>query len=319
MKVFRKNQGFVSHSFLSFLRIQPNFSFSLTLLFLHFFSQVRIEAFYRFVLEQIQKECIVPIAPEIMGRLGGDIHRGAKDASDAGTRVAALMGIPLCEKIWCIDKTHVTTRITKSVVTMLRYAEGIETFSDLVRHSIRHERRVRGWCEKCKKYQVQRHVRSLITSDLSKEKGVSFELPPMLAFTCSTSEGQSDKNIAETFWHDRVLPRYVAICLEDTNDEGTLRVWEASNPQEILSEAPKSVRDAVKWQIEITEDRKTKKSSNKKLKTPMRNQKSFSKSKSGITSPYAKTMPIRVYVGVEMETKSDRSSYLYIRFVSHFL
>ena len=48
-------------------------------------TQVRIEAFQRFVLEQIQKECIVPIAPEIMARYGGDIHRGAKDASDAGT------------------------------------------------------------------------------------------------------------------------------------------------------------------------------------------------------------------------------------------
>ena len=117
------------------------------------------------------------------------------------------MGLPLCERIrCCVDKSHVTTRFSKSVVTMLRYNNSSETktFSDLVRHSIRHERKVRGWCEKCKKYQMQRHVRSLLTPDLSQKKDMSRMLPPMISFTCSTWEGKPDeKDVVETFWRGK--------------------------------------------------------------------------------------------------------------------
>ena len=47
---------------------------------------------------------------------------------------------------------------------------------------------------------------------------------------------------SNTTLETQVLPRYLAICLEDVNDEDTLIVWEASCPEEILSLAPESVR-----------------------------------------------------------------------------
>ena len=47
---------------------------------------------------------------------------------------------------------------------------------------------------------MQRHVRSLLTPDLSQKKDMSRMLPPMISFTCSTSQGKPDeKDVVETF------------------------------------------------------------------------------------------------------------------------
>lgn len=165
----------------------------------------RVEAFYRFVLDQVRKECVVPVP---------DIARAPHRPNDVGSRVMDMFGLRLNERIDCQDGRHEPlARVATPVVTALKpfgtkTAKDAMSFTDLLSRSVRQDRSTRGWCERCSEYRFQRHTRLMMDRTTT--------LPQFLSLTCSGVA--STLPAVRSFWtRPNALPRFFVADVDATS------------------------------------------------------------------------------------------------------
>ena len=136
----------------------------------------RIQAFQRFILEQLHKEEALGVRKEDKTKTDFAANRGEKDAEPGGTAVESLFALTSTQTHACAQCKHVETRTARAFQTDLAYPDVKKdeaaafarakkpTFAECLEKSLKTSGEVRAWCEGHGAYtrmSTARHPKSL--------------------------------------------------------------------------------------------------------------------------------------------------------------